>query len=197
MDLEATHKIYEEYAEILATKIFKHLDASSTITLDELREKISIKHKKKIDVNNWYEATCMAELLEFKNRELKQILSENSKRKTGNKKVLAMRVWNITHPETSVYKSKELQNTHENNEEIYHIDDSSDSDSSEDDNMDNIEAIIRHSAKIHINQEELIYLSKKRWVFKEFGHYYKFMGLLKDDIIHSCAIPEELKRYYL
>ena len=200
MDLGITHKIYEEYAEVLAMKIFKHLDKSSSVTLDDIRTKISIiEDKKTIDIYNWHEATCVEELLDLKNKELKHILSNNSRSKTGNKKILAVRVWNITHPETVAYKSKKHQVISKGENNLHYIEDSSDSDSSDSqyDYASNIEDIIRHASGINIKQEEFRYLPKKKWIFKEYSHYYKFIGILKDGAVHPCAIPNELKQYYL
>ena len=213
MDLDNTNKIYEEYAEIIAIKIFKHMDQASNITLDDIRKKISIKQNKKvIDINNWYEATCLEELLKLKNTELKEILSNNSKTKTGTKKILAERIWKITHPDTTTLKPHL-----KNNKELYHIDDSSsdtnDDSSSDtsDEEDDNIADIIKDSSKIYINnnkiininessninKDEYVLVPKKEWVFKEFEHYYKFIGILKKNSVHSSIIPEELKQYYL
>ena len=199
MASEDTNKIYEEYAEILAIKIFKHLDKTSTMTLNDIRKKILIKQNtKNIDINNWYEATCMKDLLKFKNKELKMILCKNSKPKTGNKSTLAKRVWDITHPEIPIYKTKNNQGVFQQPIKDYYVDDSSDSDSSDDEiNMDNITDIIACSTKIYIKQEEFIYISKKGWVFQESAQYYKFIGILQDNVINSCSIPDELKQYYL
>ena len=206
MDLDNTNKIYEEYAEIIAIKIFKHMNQDSNITLDDIRKKISIKQNKTvIDINNWYEATCLEDLLELKNKELKEILSNNSKTKTGTKKILAERVWKITHPEIPLVKP-DLWKSHK---ELYHIDDSSSDTSDEED--DDIGDIIKHSSKIYINnnkiininesnninKDEYVLVPKKSWVFKEFEHYYKFIGILKKNTVHSSIIPDELKQYYL
>ena len=206
MDLDNTNKIYEEYAEIIAIKIFKHMNQDSNITLDDIRKKISIKQNKTvIDINNWYEATCLEDLLELKNKELKEILSNNSKTKTGTKKILAERVWKITHPEIPLVKPDLCKS----NKELYHIDDSSSDTSDEED--DDIGDIIKHSSKIYINnnkiininesnninKDEYVLVPKKSWVFKEFEHYYKFIGILKKNTVHSSIIPDELKQYYL
>lgn len=202
MDLEYTDKIYEEYAEILALKIFNHLDKSSPVTLDDIRKKIYIKQNKPpLNTYNWHEATCINELLQFKNKELKNILSNNSRSKTGNKKILAMRVWNITHPETPEYKPKKLQDISGSCKFSHHIDDSSESDNDEidssDDGSSNIEDALIHSSKILVDQEQYRFIPKKNWIFKEFSHYYKFMGILKEGSIQVCGIPNELKQYYL
>lgn len=220
MDLDSANTIYEECAEILATKIFKHLDKSSDMTLDDIRKKISIKdNKKKINCNNWHTASCIAELLEFKNKDLKQILSDNNRKKSGNKKDLAKRVWDITHPETVIYLPNIPSNTPTN--ETYHIDDSSDTYESDDDCSDsddgdneysfnivnliktseiiylNKNKLINMNSENHIKENEYIYVSKKNWIFKEFDNYYKFMGILKEGTIESSIIPNELKEYYL
>ena len=211
MDLEEANKIYRECAEIIASKISKHLDKSLNITIEDLRKKISIP-KNKINKKNWYDANCIEELLRFKNEELRAILRENNKKLGGNKKILAQRVWNITHPTMNIKPKKFNISITDNNISNYIDDSDTDSESDSDDNtetndlldiikdsekinLDNI--ILNESIKDNINNANLILVKDKKWVFRELDTYYEFIGILENNCINKCCIPDKIKSYYL
>ena len=90
----STEEKYYDYAKIVAETIFDIFKSEEDIELKKLINLIP-PFKKKINVDNWFDATNKKELEIFTIKELKYILSVNCKKITGNKIELIDRTWEI------------------------------------------------------------------------------------------------------
>lgn len=140
--------------------------------------------KQKLNIDDWRSASSVSEIKTLKGVELKDILSSEGLRTSGNKDTMAMRVWGILHPEEApddMHKKTRSNKKTTNNSHML-VEDTPEKKSLSDE--EDITNLIQNSVQITINDDSNYrYVKSKMWLFKlDDDEDMEWVGVLNTDL---------------